>query len=1855
MTGFDHKVWVRISSWVLSAAVMGVASPSRSSANDEVPHEARGHERSGYQLSSHENINLANGNLTFTIPLARVQTDGGLDYQVALRHNSKVWFTSRYCSLVPQGYEDCQGGGGEILEARIAHGVEEFGFGWDLRPPRVVLHRHSPFYRGMALVDATGATHSLSPTEPWADETGGGEPAESEASVGDRFFTRDGSNLRFTVAAVDGAGRPVAIEMEDGYGDIHVFGSVVPLACDADRNVSLDDDDLEDFNFHVATAGLYLTEIRRGPWRADGGGGEPANRITFSYRGYAAGWDSPCGDVGNEQWLPTRITAGGEAPREVRILYDPGSSAITAVRVPRFDPVIGNHGPSNQWDEVRLTVGSALFEQRNGADSLVFEASHLEQVIYPTGASFKLDQRLPSGLAPLSDVVLPSGARVVYSRGWYPVGKGRCEDEIEEGGPCSVWATCGATVPRRGEATTAELKAEGVAWRDIEYLDAATTDGSPRVETTWFAQGLNCAVSPSFTKPPNELHPWPYDFDWALRDDQGVLQPEYLWTVVYTTAATAGLQAEAVVEIHRFHPLTREEFSVDYLAGPRDALVTLPLAALAPGTEDLRGDDVRVLRHVDVERDLKFGIDWPTVTEGDDRYSYVRETRVFTDEASGDAAVADVESCYPPVFADLLGPPDVTIDCTEVRDTREVDAYLNPEARSVLSQRSVARIEVSRDWSFEYLETGAESDWFLHRETANQVCEGQQCARRSREWANLSEPGAPGLWVPEREVRNPNANGGCSADCTERSLSYDSVGNLEAFTTRGGYGSGFGTLELTTRTTHRHGVPVKKELQAPGGSLVLWEREADPNTGLTRWHLSGSGAGFGYLYDGTGRLTDVAPIEGDLVSGQWQLSVQHAGDGSAMLGSHIEYRQVTAQDLLRHEVYDAGYAVQGGPDPRLVATWQDPDPERAVHFDGLGRVTRRVERYPGGSGTRSRLELDMLHDGSFPCGTGQGTTLDPTTRISLFSEWQDDGSWSSCHDLHWTETGFDPLGRPALIVLADGTESEIGSVGDSQRIAVRSVATSTDGAEQRMARFQLTDALGRLRAVEEEVAPGERLSSDLDYDLEDRLVAVHLWQGEPYQSPEQLRTFSYSGAGFLVSSSEPERSVAYTGYDSRGNLCESVTGGMTTELGYDLLGRLVSQWTAGSAAAWWTWGDDQPGTDAAVGEPSYGRIVSALRHNRFGTHDVPVKTSWRFEGPGTRVSSKALSIEGLGGIQDAFVTGYTYDRWGLPAVVEHPVWNAWDATCQDAVTERRSRLGEWLVGADFTADSSPDQVAGIGRSFNPSGRVASTDFLVFGAAEGGFEEAPDPDGMARAASYELWWSGHGTLRTEGPYGYDGSGNVTRIGPRSHAYDGLDRLVALVDGGVPVESYLHDRWGNLVEVRNQDFSNGGGYTLRLVGVGDDNRPTAVQLVGGGTYPLAWDARGNLSSIPATVLGRGKNLVYSEDDRLLQVTDTASGTTWRHAYDAEGERVLSWRRDGGGQLAEVQLNLRDEAGSALSDWLLVPDSSFGPSKDYLRIDGTLAVQLDHGGGTLMPRFAAHDHLGSTRALVAADGSVTDQIDFLPYGGLRTGGPVPGTSHLFTGHQRDLGTTSSELDFMHARHFSPLLGRFTSIDSANGDPAFSQSWNRYAYTRGNPLRAVDRDGRYEEDVHFNLTLYLAREAGWTDAEARTVSASNQRVDEDTPASPLNQNFGLHILSRKRAFARAQDARDARQLGAALHSVQDSFSHEGYRWPLGHGHMNVIDRSPDDPWRDVSKAMEMAETSFKLLGGDPKELDREFLEILFTTRSKDERVKMLEEATRGGNVGIPPLVAITPADDEHAKMIRDHYLKNGYDLVTR
>jgi len=84
----------------------------------------------------------------------------------------------------------------------------------------------------------------------------------------------------------------------------------------------------------------------------------------------------------------------------------------------------------------------------------------------------------------------------------------------------------------------------------------------------------------------------------------------------------------------------------------------------------------------------------------------------------------------------------------------------------------------------------------------------------------------------------------------------------------------------------------------------------------------------------------------------------------------------------------------------------------------------------------------------------------------------------------------------------------------------------------------------------------------------------------------------------------------------------------------------------------------------------------------------------------------------------------------------------------------------------------------------------------------------------------------------------------------------------------------------------------------------------------------------------------------------------------------------------------------------------------------------------------------------------------------------GRVPFSRSRFSGKERD---TETGLDYFGARYYASNMGRFTSSDPKMissqrlYDP---QQWNRYSYTRNNPLIYIDPDGMELKPIKVYVT---------------------------------------------------------------------------------------------------------------------------------------------------------------------------------------
>ncbi len=174
--------------------------------------------------------------------------------------------------------------------------------------------------------------------------------------------------------------------------------------------------------------------------------------------------------------------------------------------------------------------------------------------------------------------------------------------------------------------------------------------------------------------------------------------------------------------------------------------------------------------------------------------------------------------------------------------------------------------------------------------------------------------------------------------------------------------------------------------------------------------------------------------------------------------------------------------------------------------------------------------------------------------------------------------------------------------------------------------------------------------------------------------------------------------------------------------------------------------------------------------------------------------------------------------------------------------------------------------------------------------------------------------------------------------------------------------------------------------------------------------------------------------------------------------------------------------------------------------------------------------------------------------------------------------------------ARYYRAGVGRFTTVDpvtAVNKNLLEPQGWNRYCYAASNPLRYVDPDGRYNMDVHWWMTYALSVAAGYSESRAKRVADANGGVDiEHNPMTPRSvkelQDWHVPSVGRMIDVANILDweGLDDVGLGQNLHVLQDSFSHAGFKT----NHASAAHR-PDDTWRDVNKAMLMADATYKYL----------------------------------------------------------------------
>ncbi|MEI7846311.1 MAG: RHS repeat-associated core domain-containing protein [Chloroflexota bacterium] len=309
------------------------------------------------------------------------------------------------------------------------------------------------------------------------------------------------------------------------------------------------------------------------------------------------------------------------------------------------------------------------------------------------------------------------------------------------------------------------------------------------------------------------------------------------------------------------------------------------------------------------------------------------------------------------------------------------------------------------------------------------------------------------------------------------------------------------------------------------------------------------------------------------------------------------------------------------------------------------------------------------------------------------------------------------------------------------------------------------------------------------------------------------------------------------------------------------------------------------------------------------------------------------------------------------------------------------------------------------------------------------------NGLKSTFTYNAWNTAAGRLKkiTSGTlqdlaYTYDAVGNILGITDaksgetQSYTYDSLDRLTGWKMNGIVKELYGYNAsTGNL--------TTSGGATLTY---GEPSHDHAVTAMGSNTY--SYDANGNQKA--RTIAGVTYSLGYDAENRMVSVS--SSGLNASFVYDGDGRRVKSTIN---GVVTTFIGNHYEVSTGMLSKYYFL-----GGARVAMRQAGLIYYPLT-------------DHLGSTTLTTDESGAVVSELRYTAWGKTRfTSGSTP-TKYQFTGqysNEPDFG-----LIYFNARWYDPGINRFSSPDSLVPDTYNTLDYDRYMYSRANPIKYSDPSG--------------------------------------------------------------------------------------------------------------------------------------------------------------------------------------------------
>ena len=878
------------------------------------------------------------------------------------------------------------------------------------------------------------------------------------------------------------------------------------------------------------------------------------------------------------------------------------------------------------------------------------------------------------------------------------------------------------------------------------------------------------------------------------------------------------------------------------------------------------------------------------------------------------------------------------------------------------------------------------------------------------------------------------------------------------------------------RDTYSCGSLATDRWYTPSGSPLSFysvDRQIDCSTGLTSTSEDTSGLATTYTYDKSGRLLTVAPPTGGATTSYTysnksgslpaRVTIQRKSDSTVLVDSQVRFDPFG-------RVAEERRTMPG-----------DTTSVRTTAWNSRGWIDQRSEWYKDGTAAPQTLfrQYDPFgRPGSITLPDGQKITIDYSgvrSRSVTASVWAVDPVTlvPSLQDATTTEV-YDLFGRLTRVTDANGTRTSYGY-----------------------------DAMDHLTSVDENDQGSPTQTRSFTYDGRGFLTSE--------DHPEIVGGVTYSGYDPLGNPGEVQRGgqdLSYS-YDSAGRLTTITETGTT---------RVWKSWTyATDNSSGWSNGKLieasrlnrvlYPGTASTIIEPT---VTETYTYGGVGGRISEVLTRVENVGdPGTAntqpVFKYDLSYDALGEVTSRSYPECTY-HYCVDTPGDHTVTQGFTDGLLTSVSQFATSItyhpdGLWatVVHSNDVTDHQDVDATGMPRPARLSTSGASENFdtgtyAYDGAgnikAMGSFSYVYDLLSRVQDAQVEVpkpgcgevnyvqnkkdtgdaTYTSCGTVQAGPSYTVGATGDVTlQAGHAVVLADGFSvesggRLTAGVDpnldpAGLPTpaeQSYVYDAFGNLTSITTT-FGGGSGQpsvmrtmpsdsgTNRLSGLTYDDSGNVTSWL---TSAYAYDPFNMMTEADST---EGHfDFVYGPGDERLWVIDWTNGSSF-------SDWVETW-------------TLRDINGSPLRQYRITGGNT---EKLHWSADPEFPKDYAWRGGSLLGSVTAEgvvrhfhlDHLGSPRMVTDSSRHTLALHLYFPFGEEATDPSQDSLKLKFTGHERDdlrLGTTY-DLDYMHARYYSPQIGRFFSFDQFGGNPAWPASWNRYAYALGGPLKFTDPRGKY------------------------------------------------------------------------------------------------------------------------------------------------------------------------------------------------